>query len=358
MNKNTPPKKKKLKDKLSFKPKYLVIFFMICVAFLVILAAVVRATQQRLIKTSRENTQQIQTMSLKLQRLQQQQTQYDRWWQHERSNNTQNNLYDVLYKIKLANVYFSLGENVRALQLLKSTQSILNTLNNKQTDSLKQQITDTVEYLNTLTQVNINKTIVTLDQAIETIETLPVLNGYSQQQNTQIMPPQTSEQSPSTLQSHWWDPILKQLKQLVVIHRTKTDEGIFFKENALLIKQMIIQKILQAQQALLRNDFVLYQHNTNVAMTWLKEYCSKDKKQLQTIITTLTNLNAYKINSKNRSIDFYTLIDTTEKIIDQLSINTTAESTQSEPLKQTAHSSKVSLSPLIKTLSSKSAIEI
>jgi len=359
MIKNTPPKKKKLKGKLSFKPKYLVVFFIICVAFLVILAAVVRATQQRLIKTSRENTQQIQAISVNLQRLQQQQNQYQQWLKNERSNKTQNNLYDVLYKIKLANLYFSLGENLRALRLLKSTQSILDTLKNEQTTSLKQQITDTIEYLNTLAQININQTILTLDKTIQVIETLPVLNEYNSQKNTQTSSQQASEKSSSIPQSHWWDPILKQLKQLVVIHRTKADEGIFFKENVLLIKQMIIQKILQAQQALLRNDFTLYQHNTNVAITWLKEYCSKDKVQLQAIIKTLTTLNAYKMTPKNQPTDFFTLIKITEKTIDQLHPNMTAQNTQSTSSKQNETLSNKTPSPsVVNALSSKPAIEI
>lgn len=352
MIKNTLPKKKKLKDRFFLKPKYFIVFFMVCIVFLVILAAIVRATQLHLIKASRDNTQQLRTMSLKLEQLQQQQNQYQRWWTHERANKMQNVLYDVLYKIKLANLYASLGENSSALQLLKNTQSILDTLNNEQIDLLKQQVIKTIEYLNQLAHVDINKTILTLDTTIQTIEILPVLNGYNSKKNTKTVLEQKNEKPSSTPQSHFWNSILKQLKQLVVIHRTKKGEGVFFKENALLIKQMIIQKLLQAQQALLINDFTLYQHNINIAMTWLKEYCSKDKAKLQAIIKTLTNLNAYKIELKNQSVDFFKLIKTTEKTIHQFDPSTTLNNTQPTPSERIEKLYKTSfLSPTMNTLS-------
>ena len=354
-----PSKKKKFNLTLSFKAKYLIPFFVICISFVVILAAIIRNTQQQLMKISKNNTQQIQTISVALQQLQQQQHEYQKWWNHQRSNKIQNTLYDALYKIKLANLYFSVGDNHSALQLLNSTQSILEQLSNKQVDSLKQQITTIIEYLKKVSQVNTHQTIVTLDHTIRSIESLAVLNGYHVHNTLHEKMQSTPVNQTSSLpKSHWWNAVLNQLKQLVIIHRTQADEGIFFKENALLIKQMIIQKLLQMQQALLRNDFTLYQHNTNIVITWLTEYCSKNKTQFNMITTTLTHLKAYHIKLENHSIDFLALIDFTKNTIDQLDTHTTVKKEKSTVLIPKDTATKKPLPSTNHLVSSKVAIKI
>jgi uncharacterized protein HemX len=333
---NHPRKNKRTKKIFSFNSKYLIVFFAVCFALFVILATVMRATQQQLMKTADENTQQIRTLSLQLQKLQRQENQYEKWWENERSNKIQNRLYDVLYKLKLANLYFNMGSFSQAKQLLIQTQPLLRAIGTKQSDVLNQKVDVIIEQLVTLTPVDINQTILVLDQINQTIEKLPVLNqAHTHSKQKPTAPEENASSMVKQSQAiNVWRLFLNQLKQLIIIHHSNDNESIFFKENTLLIRQTLTQKILQMQLALLKNNFELYQHNTDIVITWLKEYFSLDKKQLNAVIQQLQNLRAYTVTIKPQSIDFPLLIKATNQAIQSININDTTMKTDQRTVKK------------------------
>jgi uncharacterized protein HemX len=330
MSKNVPLNKNG-KSKPLFIKKYLTTFFVICTLFLIIMAGVIRTKQQTLIKSLAENITQTQANTVQLQNLEEQQNQYQDWWKNEHLKTKQNALYDILYKIKLANLYYILGNNRQTLQLLKSTASLLETISDqdKRGIDIKKRIDQSIQTVQVLSSINVSQTIVTLDAIDQKIQTLPVFNQYkmtSNDQQTKTAHPKTAKK---TSLKKWWAPILEQLRQLVTIHRTADDEGIFFKENALLIKQMVSQKILQAQQALLQNNIRLYQHDIDVVLTWLNEYFAKNRKKTEMLVRQLKNMRAYQIEPP-QAIHLLQLSHMVENWLESLQIHTPSSNTKTE----------------------------
>jgi uncharacterized protein HemX len=271
--------------------KHLLVFSTLSIAFLLILAIVIRLHQQTLTKDIAAALEQTKRHSEQLITLQTRQNQYYYWWKNERLHNIEEVLYDVQYRVRLANLYYTLGDNANALKSLTSAVSLIHTLNDQRMNPLKTQIKSAINTLDALSNIDQTNTIFKLDTINTAIQTLPIAAQYQNKHKLPNNLPASKHTAFNNVINKWIYSIWSELKQLIIIRRADPDDGTLLKENTGLIKQMVSIKLLQAQQALLVNNIKLYQHNIHIVIDWLNHYFSQDNPMIQ----ELKQLQAYEI---------------------------------------------------------------
>jgi uroporphyrin-3 C-methyltransferase len=198
-------------------------------------------------------------------------------------------LSEVEQILVLASQQLSLGGNVQAaLAGLQVADAKLARMDRPQVGPLRRALARDMDRLKAVPYVDVAGISIRLDQAIQAIDTLPLAK------DERIAPPPAA---PSRADEPAWLRFLhgvwSDLRSVIRIEVSDRPAApLVTPQQAFFLRENVRLRLLSARLALLARDQASFKADLQAARGWLDQYFDRQSRQVQLVLTTLTQLSA------------------------------------------------------------------